>query len=225
MTSAPTLKRKSLFFCVYLPLLAINRDVIFVGDIHFLRKFSLFIVIVMMLFIPLCVSCFLSRPIPYRPLTKEQQQFPCDPNDVKPEGEMNGNPSEQGRAWQGHAWWGRGDMHGRGHAWQERWPLQRKVHILMECILVIYLISQSSIMPKSYRLKIYKIPQFINILKDLVIHSIAGTMLWEKNLRMRIQTGSIHWVMLPTTTTPTSGTGIRSHWKFNIFSSRFWFNS
>ena len=25
---------------------------------------------------------------------------------------------------------------GRGHAWQERWPLQRTVHILLECILV-----------------------------------------------------------------------------------------
>ena len=29
-----------------------------------------------------------------------------------------------------------GKMHGRGHAWQERWPLQWMVHILLECILV-----------------------------------------------------------------------------------------
>ena len=39
-----------------------------------------------------------------------------------------------GHTWQGgmhgggHAWWGR--------AWQERQPLQRTVHILLECILV-----------------------------------------------------------------------------------------
>ena len=39
-----------------------------------------------------------------------------------------------------------GGMHGRGHAWQgegharqERWPLQRTVRILLECILVISL--------------------------------------------------------------------------------------
>ena len=41
----------------------------------------------------------------------------------------------------GHAWWG-GGMHGgwcawqRGHAWQERRPLQRTVCILLERILV-----------------------------------------------------------------------------------------
>ena len=34
---------------------------------------------------------------------------------------------------------GRGNMHGRGHAWQERWPLQRAVRILLECILVFRL--------------------------------------------------------------------------------------
>ena len=31
---------------------------------------------------------------------------------------------------------GRGGMHGRGHAWQERRPLQRTVRIHLECILV-----------------------------------------------------------------------------------------
>ena len=35
----------------------------------------------------------------------------------------------RGNAWQGCAWWG-------GHAWQERWPLQWMVCILLECILV-----------------------------------------------------------------------------------------
>ena len=34
----------------------------------------------------------------------------------------------------GHVWWG-ACMAG-GHAWQERWPLQQAVHILLECILV-----------------------------------------------------------------------------------------
>ena len=29
-----------------------------------------------------------------------------------------------------------GGMHGRGHAWQERRPLQRTVRILLKCILV-----------------------------------------------------------------------------------------
>ena len=47
----------------------------------------------------------------------------------------------------GHAWQGAcvvGGMHGGGHAWQgwghvwqERWPLQQTVHILLECILVL----------------------------------------------------------------------------------------
>ena len=55
----------------------------------------------------------------------------------------------------GHVWLvcmvggkcGRGDMHGMGCAWQggmcggscmqERWPLKRAVHILLECILVL----------------------------------------------------------------------------------------
>ena len=43
----------------------------------------------MMFFLPLSVKGFLARPIPYRPLTKEQRKFPCDPNDVKREGEVN----------------------------------------------------------------------------------------------------------------------------------------
>ena len=55
------------------------------GDVYFLRRLTLAIVILMMLFLPLCVKGFLSRPIPYRPLTKEQRKFPCDPNDVKRE--------------------------------------------------------------------------------------------------------------------------------------------
>ena len=29
-------------------------------------------------------------------------------------------------------------MHSRGHAWQERWPLQQMVRILLECILVLH---------------------------------------------------------------------------------------
>ena len=43
-----------------------------------------------------------------------------------------------GRVWQGVCMAGAcmGDMHGRGHSWQERWPLQRTVGILLECILV-----------------------------------------------------------------------------------------
>ena len=73
-----------------------------------------------------------------------------------------GGHAWQGGVWHGvrmaggHAWWGMcmaGGMHGRGHAWQgamhggghvwlgghvwqERWPLQREVRILLECILV-----------------------------------------------------------------------------------------
>ena len=35
----------------------------------------------------------------------------------------------------GHAW--QGGMHGRGHACQERRPLQRTVRIILECILVL----------------------------------------------------------------------------------------
>ena len=55
----------------------------------------------------------------------------------------------------GHAWWGSvwhgvcmagsvTGMHGSGHAWQgghmwqERWPLQRTVRILLECILLLH---------------------------------------------------------------------------------------
>ena len=53
------------------------------------------IVIVMMLFLPLCVKGFLSRPIPYRPLTKEQRKFPCDPSDVKREAVVNGHVLKQ----------------------------------------------------------------------------------------------------------------------------------
>ena len=61
-----------------------------------------------------------------------------------------------GHAWQGnvhgkgvhgggHAWQGgmcgkgvcmAGGMHDRGHTWHERWPLQRMVCILLECIFV-----------------------------------------------------------------------------------------
>ena len=50
-----------------------------------------------------------------------------------------------GHAWQGgHVWQGAcvaGGGHGGeggGHTWQERWPLLRAVHILIECILVFY---------------------------------------------------------------------------------------
>ena len=35
----------------------------------------------------------------------------------------------------GHAWWG-ACVAGVGSVWQERWPLQRTVRILLECILV-----------------------------------------------------------------------------------------
>ena len=45
-----------------------------------------------------------------------------------------------GHVWQGSMHGGgvmHGEgMHGRGHAWQERWPLQRAVCILLEFILV-----------------------------------------------------------------------------------------
>ena len=35
----------------------------------------------------------------------------------------------------GCVWWG---VHGKGgHVWQERWPLQQTVRILLECILVM----------------------------------------------------------------------------------------
>ena len=53
---------------------------------------------------------------------------------------------ERGCAWQrrGHAWQRGACMAGGmcgggggGHAWQERWPLQQMVRILLECILVI----------------------------------------------------------------------------------------
>ena len=58
-----------------------------------------------------------------------------------------------GHAWQGDMCGGSGacmvwGMHGRGHVWrgvcmlgghpwQEKWQLQRAVHILLECILVL----------------------------------------------------------------------------------------
>ena len=32
---------------------------------------------------------------------------------------------------------GQEDMSGRGHSWQERWPLKRAEYILLECILVV----------------------------------------------------------------------------------------
>ena len=55
----------------------------------------------------------------------------------------------EGCVWQGGVR-GRGTcmvagMHsgGRGGAWQERWPLQRAVRILLECILVLNLYSQN----------------------------------------------------------------------------------
>ena len=35
-----------------------------------------------------------------------------------------------------------GDMHGRGHAWQESRLLQRAVRILLECILVCNVFSK-----------------------------------------------------------------------------------
>ena len=43
-------------------------------------------------------------------------------------------------AWQGVCMAGGvcGGMHGRGCVWQERWPLQWMVGILLECILVEY---------------------------------------------------------------------------------------
>ena len=44
---------------------------------------------------------------------------------------MVGGMHSGGHAWQGGcAWW--------GHAWQERRPLQWAVHILLECILIIW---------------------------------------------------------------------------------------
>ena len=52
----------------------------------------------------------------------------------------------------GHAWWGgacmvggtcvAGGVHGRGHAWQERRPLQRMVRILLEYFLVHFRVHQ-----------------------------------------------------------------------------------
>ena len=58
---------------------------------------------------------------------------------------MHGRGCAWGHAWQGAgvagvAYMAEGDMagggHGRGHAWQERWPLPRAVCILLEFILV-----------------------------------------------------------------------------------------
>ena len=59
------------------------------GDIHFLTKFALVISVIVMLFISITVKCFLSRPVPYRPLTKEYR-FPCDPDDYKAKLEAEG---------------------------------------------------------------------------------------------------------------------------------------
>ena len=63
-----------------------------------------------------------------------------------------------GHAWQGGMHWGawavavwggwqlacmaggctwQGGVHGGGPAWQEKWPLQRAIRILLECILVV----------------------------------------------------------------------------------------
>ena len=55
----------------------------------------------------------------------------------------------RGHVWQGDAWqrgisdggvaggaW-QGGMHGGGHAWQERQPLQQTIRIPLECILVL----------------------------------------------------------------------------------------
>ena len=49
---------------------------------------------------------------------------------------MVGGCTARGPAWQG-ACKVAGLGCGRGHAWQERWPLQRTVCILLECILVL----------------------------------------------------------------------------------------
>ena len=53
-----------------------------------------------------------------------------------------------------------GGMHGRGHLWQERMPLQWMVRILLECILVVnisyygfrsYVFPKMKIFQKIYR--------------------------------------------------------------------------
>ena len=59
---------------------------------------------------------------------------------------MAGGMNGRGMHGQGCAWWGvgacvagvcvAGGVHGGRHAWQERWPLQQTVCILVECILV-----------------------------------------------------------------------------------------
>ena len=41
-----------------------------------------------------------------------------------------------------------GGMHGGGHVWQERWPLQWTVRILLECILVMSLFAEANKHPK-----------------------------------------------------------------------------
>ena len=54
------------------------------------------------------------------------------------QGGMNGRRGMHGG--RGCAWWEAclvGGVCGRGHAWQERWPLQQMVRILLECILVL----------------------------------------------------------------------------------------
>ena len=45
-----------------------------------------------------------------------------------------GGMCDRGRAWQGACM--AGGVHGRGPAWQEKWPLHRAVRILLERILV-----------------------------------------------------------------------------------------
>ena len=42
-----------------------------------------------------------------------------------------------------------GGMDGRGHAWQERRPLQRAVRILLECILNLFIVTQIKLKNKT----------------------------------------------------------------------------
>ena len=45
-------------------------------------------------------------------------------------------------------------MQGRelwGRAWQERWPLERTVRILLECILVVLFVTPDNFVLPSYR--------------------------------------------------------------------------
>ena len=63
------------------------------------------------------------------------------------EGRVRG---EEGCAWQGVWPCVAGNMRDRGHAWhgawvQERWPLKRAVHILLEYILVFRELARTSV--------------------------------------------------------------------------------